>query len=482
MATRQDLGFAGTNNQFVSLNQKKKKPIPSPLKQITPPIKPLPLQQVETFDTPVKLEQVETVDLSQTVPTLEEQPQINQIEQALIKQADTIPTVQPTTDFSEDIRKQSQATTDALVAEIRNRINQGKQAQQQIIQQAPQQFDPLRAQSEVAKSQQLRSALERASLRGDRGGIGRSEALATQTAGEQRLNEINLAQQNVINNANAEIARLENEGRFEEARVRESQAAQLLNNLMSERIRVEDISRQDALKAEQAQQKAQELERDQFIQTIGRFAQDYTAEINRVQNDGDPRNDWQIPLLEQARQEKIVSQNLDPATGLPLPVDTTPNITSSSAAIDLWRQLGTANEAISRALGIPVGTRYTERATGGTGGLSSSSQVNLAKWKLDNNLPLTDEEYRILSIPEGTTLGTDQGFLTETERILNPVSIDTISDNKKAVLERLINNPSLHGNDPARLQSILDQQNITIDELEVYEEWRDRALADRAFQ
>ena len=137
--------------------------------------------------------------------------------------------VQPTKDYSDQIRQQNQAQTDALLAEIRNRIAQSKAQQQQIIERAPQQFDPLRAQSEVAKSQQLRSALERASVRGDRGGIGRSEALATQTAGENRLNQINLAQQNVISDANAEIARLENEGRFQEAQVKAAQSAQLLH-------------------------------------------------------------------------------------------------------------------------------------------------------------------------------------------------------------------------------------------------------------
>jgi len=34
-----------------------------------------------------------------------------------------------------------------------------------------------------------------------------------------------------------------------------------------------------------------------YLTTIGRFAGDYMAEINRVKNDGDVSNDWQVPFL-----------------------------------------------------------------------------------------------------------------------------------------------------------------------------------------
>lgn len=42
-----------------------------------------------------------------------------------------------------------------------------------------------------------------------------------------------------------------------------------------------------------------------YVNTINQFGGDYQAEINKVQNDGDPSNDWQIPLLQSARTNKI---------------------------------------------------------------------------------------------------------------------------------------------------------------------------------
>ena len=97
------------------------------------------------------------------------------------------------------ISQKYSANTNSIVSALKQRIAESRASQEALKQQAPQQYDPLRAQSEVAKNQSLRSVLERNANLGDRGGIGRSEALATQTAGENRLGAINLQQQNLKN-------------------------------------------------------------------------------------------------------------------------------------------------------------------------------------------------------------------------------------------------------------------------------------------
>ncbi len=66
----------------------------------------------------------------------------------------------------------------------------------------------------------------------------------------------------------------------------------------------------DMLKAQAEKSAAQTTaDKNAWLGTIGRFSNDYQAEINRVQNDGDPSNDWQIPYLQSARQDKINAQN-----------------------------------------------------------------------------------------------------------------------------------------------------------------------------
>ena len=48
-----------------------------------------------------------------------------------------------------------------------------------------------------------------------------------------------------------------------------------------------------------------------YLSTIGRFQGNYQAEIDRVLNDGDPTNNWQVPFLQTAREGKKLDQNLD---------------------------------------------------------------------------------------------------------------------------------------------------------------------------
>lgn len=379
--------------------------------------------------------------------------------------------------IADQLTQQSNAATQSLLAQLKQRIADDIAGQQQVIARAPQQFDPFRAQSEVAKSQQLRSALERSSVLGDRGGIGRSEALATQTAGENRLTDINLQQQNVIDDANAQIQSLKREGRFEEARIKADQTNRLLAALTNEQIRQEGITRQDTIRQDELGREATAQQRSEFIQTLPRFGQDFTAEIQRNQNDGDPSNDWQIPLLETARQEKITSQNLDPATGQPLPVDATPTLTSSSA-LDLWEQTGVANEAVSRALGIPVGTRYTRQAASGTGGtstgLSSASIATNARYKITNGIPLSAEEARVFGVTEGyvdpnfegagATGTTTEGLSPTVSADLNQYIQQKGGNTQQAVIEYLINNDGNYS--VADGYAILDAYGLSPEDLQ----------------
>ena len=49
-------------------------------------------------------------------------------------------------------------------------------------------------------------------------------------------------------------------------------------------------------------------EKQEFGDNIMAYYNDYQAEINKVQNDGDTSNDWKIPILQSARNQKILSQ------------------------------------------------------------------------------------------------------------------------------------------------------------------------------
>ena len=53
----------------------------------------------------------------------------------------------------------------------------------------------------------------------------------------------------------------------------------------------------------------QDNTRNEFVNTIGAYANDYQAQINKVRDDGDPTNDQQIAYLNAARNQKISGIN-----------------------------------------------------------------------------------------------------------------------------------------------------------------------------
>lgn len=200
-------------------------------------------------------------------------------------------------------------------------------------------------------------------------------------------------------NADLEAAR-----QLTELRQQQDTRAYNESQTASDRAYQEGLTAQDI--ARETAQNTQNRTRQDFINTLGGI-RDYTAQISNVQNDGDPSNDWQIPFLQQAKQEKIVNQNLDPKTGKPLPVDNTqqvwdaaykkwnagipltqqemgvigattptkPKTVSSSGGSgskttitqdrnyqeDRWQRLGKADKAIADAWGVPVGTPFSSK-------------------------------------------------------------------------------------------------------------------------
>ena len=121
-------------------------------------------------------------------------------------------------------------------------------------------------------------------------------------------------------------------------------------------------------------------DKNAYLNTIGQFSNNYQAEIDNIANDNDPSNDWQLPYLRAARQEKINKLGADQDGQLLPQAQQIPQITSS-VAMDLWETIGTANESIAQALGVPVNTRFPSQPSGGSsGGSSDIANVSNVKY------------------------------------------------------------------------------------------------------
>jgi hypothetical protein len=125
----------------------------------------------------------------------------------------------------------------------------------------------------------------------------------------------------------------------------------------------------------------QNNEMDRYAQNIGQFSNDYMAEINKVMNDGDPSNDWQIGYLQNARNQKIAGQNQAQSEA---------NSALYKQAMDMFGKLGYASGWIAEVLRIPEGTTTYQYANmladnarqdarlsgGGSGGSGGGSEIH----------------------------------------------------------------------------------------------------------
>jgi hypothetical protein len=227
----------------------------------------------------------------------------------------------------------------ALLKQLRASIAKAKGGYQDIINKAPQTYQPLRNQIELSKEQQLAAMREALANQGNRGGTGRQELLDINTAAGNAINDINLQQQNVINEANRGISDLEQQGKIQESQITADLAAQKLRDIIAQQQRADELAEEArrfnlefGLKQSELDAKKQDELRQQFIDTIGRYGSNYQAQIDIIANDNDPSNDWQIPYLEAARQQKIDAANAK------------------------WQEQGYVSEDIAAALGKPVGT------------------------------------------------------------------------------------------------------------------------------
>jgi hypothetical protein len=258
----------------------------------------------------------------------------------------------------------------SLIAQLRASIAKAKGSYTDIISKAPQTFQPLRNQTELTKEQQLRSALERNAATGDRGGIGRQGLLDINTAAGNQMNQIDLQQQNVINDANSAITGLDEQAAFKESEITADTASQKLQALLGEQTRIDELNRDQEryLREYSDRQKQQEFnnsntladrEAEQAdkalrteIETMGRYYSDFQAEINRRQSTGDKTDDALIPYLQAARAEKIAKQLAD--------ADNSASQAYKNA-YNMWLQLGVATPEVARILGIEAGAKTLDK-------------------------------------------------------------------------------------------------------------------------
>lgn len=216
-----------------------------------------------------------------------------------------------------------------------------KQGQQRLENQKygiNQAYDDSARQAYIANMQSKKNLPQQLAYSGATGGATETANLGLQTSYENNLNNINMNRANALNDIDNAIIELQNNGDLtaaQQALNNSQQALSAYQNLLANKINYDANQQNNEFNAQLA--------------TIGQYADDYQAEINRRMaiNPNDPL----IPYLAAARQEKIKAQEQAEAEATNSAIEQ-----QEKLAWQLFQETGISNAFIESVLGIPQGT------------------------------------------------------------------------------------------------------------------------------
>ncbi|MDP4117660.1 MAG: hypothetical protein Q8873_00505 [Bacillota bacterium] len=182
---------------------------------------------------------------------------------------------------------------------------------------------------------------------GQRGGENISGQVALAAARGTGRNNVDTYEANQNQAIAAALANLQSQQISDEAAVEQGISSDVYNTKI------------DAFKTAMGlQQKQQEQDRNDVLSTLGAYSNDYQARINTLTNDNDPSNDWQIPYLQSARNQKIATSqaNQKAAEEKATAAATEATQTAIENGLSAWKISGYSPAILQTLLGIKPGT------------------------------------------------------------------------------------------------------------------------------
>jgi hypothetical protein len=243
-------------------------------------------------------------------------------------------------------------------------------------------------------------------LQGNLGALNRQEAAnkaEIERVRSDMMNEYETNRSNVLNNYQSDLAALEaeylaNKQGIENAYSQDIASAQAGINAQGLQAYLDQLNADRAFSLNEAaitgryggeptlagqkfQQEMNSTAKQSWLDTIGRFGDNYQAEINRVQGDNDTTNDWQIPYLQAARQQKIQQQAEQQAAQMAAASEEEKQ--QYKNALELWKTYGQATPEIAAILGVPEGARTADYDIDRLNNAVSQQNADTAKQKAD---------------------------------------------------------------------------------------------------
>lgn len=172
------------------------------------------------------------------------------------------------------------------------------------IPQVNKQTDKQLQEAYIAAQQAKVNAPQSLAALGYSGGAAESSLMGLDINYQNNRNELETSRNNSLDSIRQNANEIQATGNVDLANL----ASQYYSQMAEAQAKAQANAQEQANWQKKFEAEQQANERDQFADTIGAYYNDYMAKINTVQNDGDETNDWQIPYLMAAREQKKLDQ------------------------------------------------------------------------------------------------------------------------------------------------------------------------------
>ena len=186
----------------------------------------------------------------------------------------------------------------------RLRTEQAVTTNNAYIPQVNQQTDKQLQDAYIATQQAKVNAPQALSAMGYTGGAAESSLIGLDTTYQNQRGQMEQGRNDALNQIRQNEQQIRSTG---DANLSDL-ASQYYNNLIQNQQQAQSMAQSQSNWQSEFDLNKQNQGKDDFINSLGAYHNDYQAKINDIQGDGDTSNDWQIAYLQQARQQKIIDQ------------------------------------------------------------------------------------------------------------------------------------------------------------------------------
>lgn len=203
-----------------------------------------------------------------------------------------------------DIERANKLAQEKAAEAQRLRTEQAVTTNNAYIPQVNQQTDKQLQDAYIATQQAKVNAPQALSAMGYTGGAAESSLIGLDTTYQNQRGQMEQGRNDAINQIRQNEQQIRSTG---DANLSDL-ASQYYNNLIQNQQQAQSMAQSQSNWQSEFDLNKQNQGKDDFINSLGAYYNDFQAKINEVQGDGDTSNDWQIAYLQQARAQKQLDQ------------------------------------------------------------------------------------------------------------------------------------------------------------------------------